>query len=317
MTPSASPRREHAPPKSARNPFAPDHRAAYLSWRDDRLERCPKDVSDLVVPIGNALAPTTGERQRIASLCGRANMAVYQLDPESEAGGEVILSLARAFGFRRFDRNLHADEAAVSALEVRGKQWAGEYIPYTDRRLRWHTDGYYNEDRVAIRGFLLHCSRPANAGGENGLLDPEIAYILLRDENPDYIRALMAPDAFTIPANTRGETEIRAAYTGPVFSIRPNDGSLLMRYTERQRYVHWKQDTTTLAAVRYLAEILSSDIPYIFRYRLSPGQGLVCNNVLHYRTAFTDAPGSEASRLMLRVRSYERVRAPGGRQETG
>jgi len=242
-------------------------------------------------------------------------MAIYQLDPEFEADGATVLSLARAFGFRRFDRNLHADEAAVSALEVREKQGAGEYIPYTDHRLRWHTDGYYNEDRVAIRGFLLHCVRPADAGGENGLLDPEIAYILLRDKNPDYIRALMAPDAFTIPANTSGGTEIRAAYTGPVFSIHPNDGSLLMRYTERRRYVQWKQDATTLAAVRYLAEILSSDISYIFKRRLAPGQGLVCNNVLHYRTAFTDAPGSEASRLMLRVRSYQRVQAPAESQE--
>jgi len=310
MIPASPPERKHSLPKSTRSPFASGHRQTYLSWRDAKLERYPQDASELVVPIRDALAPSTGEMERVASLCSRANMAIYQIDPNVAVSGETILSLARAFGFRQFDRNLHADEAAVSALEVREKQGAGEYIPYTDRRLRWHTDGYYNEDRIAIRGFLLHCVQPAETGGDNGLLDPEIAYILLRDKNPDYVRALMEPDAFTIPANTIDGTEIRAAFTGPVFSISPHDGNLLMRYTERQRYVYWKQDATTLAAVGYLAEILESGIPYLHSARLSPGQGLVCNNVLHCRSAFTDAVEKTESRLMLRVRSYQRVAGP-------
>ena len=38
-------------------------------------------------------------------------------------------------------------------------------------------------------------------------MDHDIAYILLRDANPDYIQALMHPNAFTIPANVlHGET---------------------------------------------------------------------------------------------------------------
>ena len=46
----------------------------------------------------------------------------------------------------------------------------------------------------------LHCISPARVGGENALMDPEIAYILLREENPDFIRALMHPQAMEIPA---------------------------------------------------------------------------------------------------------------------
>jgi hypothetical protein len=41
-----------------------------------------------------------------------------------------------------------------------------------------------------VRGLILHCVQSAATGGENQLLDHEIAYILLRDENPDHIRAL-------------------------------------------------------------------------------------------------------------------------------
>lgn len=298
--------------KSRQNPFDPDQDSAYRKWRVRKLESYPKNERELLVRVQDVRAPTRSERSRIARLCERANMAVYQTDPAPEADGGTILELSRSFGFQGFDRNLHADEDAVSALEVREDQPAGEFIPYTRRGLRWHTDGYYNEDSRAIRGFLLHCVRPAAEGGVNRLLDPEIAYILLRQENPEFVRALMAPDTFTIPANIIGDTEIRAAYTGPVFSIDPEDGHLLMRYTQRQRYVHWKQDTTTLAAVRYLAEVLESDIPYIHRLRLAPGQGLVCNNVLHDRSAFAESADTSASRRMLRVRSYQRVTLPEG-----
>ena len=47
----------------------------------------------------------------------------------------------------------------------------------------------------------MHCVSPAKSGGENSYLDPEIAYILMRDENPDYIAALMQDDVMMIPAN--------------------------------------------------------------------------------------------------------------------
>jgi hypothetical protein len=42
--------------------------------------------------------------------------------------------------------------------------------------------------------MLLHCVRPAASGGVNRLLDPELAYIALRDAVPALVRALMQPD---------------------------------------------------------------------------------------------------------------------------
>jgi hypothetical protein len=84
-----------------------------------------------------------------------------------------------------------------------------------------------------------------------------------------------------------------------------DDGALHMRYTARTRSIVWRADAATQAAVQRLREILDSDSPYVFRLRLSGGQGLVCNNVLHDRSEFTDAPG--AGRLVYRARYADRI----------
>jgi hypothetical protein len=137
-------------------------------------------------------------------------------------------------------------------------------------------------------------------------MDHEMLYLLLRDENPLYIKALMQTDVMTIPANIENGVEIRPEQTGPVFSIDELTGHLHMRYTARTRSIEWKQDPVTLAAVEAMEEILASDSPYIFRHRLSAGQGLICNNILHTRTAFEDVEGCEG-RLVFRARYYDRL----------
>ena len=50
---------------------------------------------------------------------------------------------------------------------------------------------------------------------------------------------------------------------------------------------------------------LAGDTPSIFRLKLEPGMGLVCNNVLHDRTGFDDDP--EQPRLLYRARFLDRV----------
>jgi alpha-ketoglutarate-dependent taurine dioxygenase len=206
-------------------------------------------------------------------------------------------------GLARLHANPLADEDGISSLEVATEKSARGYIPYSNRRLLWHTDGYYNPPAQRIRAFVLHCVRPAAAGGENRVLDPEIAYLLLRDADPQYVRALSAPDALTIPANEEDGATMRPAQTGPVFST--DGGALHMRYTARTRSIEWRPDEATRAAVQYLKQILDSDSPYVFTLRLAAGQGLVCNNVLHDRSAFTDAPGE--GRLVYRARYVDRV----------
>jgi hypothetical protein len=82
-----------------------------------------------------------------------------------------------------------------------------------------------------------------------------------------------------------------------------------MRYTARVRSIEWAADTATQAAVRFLAETLASASPHVFSLRLAGGQGLVCNNVLHGRSAFEDAPAPAPGRLVYRARYGGRIAA--------
>ena len=128
--------------------------------------------------------------------------------------------------------------------------------------------------------------------------------IHLRDTNPDYIRALMAPDAMTIPANIENGVMIRSQRTGPVFRVFP-DGNLHMRYTARSRSIEWSEDAITQSAVAELADFLATPSPYIYRATLQPGQGLISNNILHNRSGFED--DDEHKRLLYRLRYYQRI----------
>jgi len=283
-----------------------DNESPYLRWRERKLARYPRRAEDLVVEVRDPRALSDSEAAQIRRVCAAANMAVYASPLAGVADKDIARRLGARLGLARLQANPLADEDGISSLEVAAEKSARGYIPYTNRRLLWHTDGYYNPPESRIRAFLLHCVRPAAAGGENRMLDPEIAYILLRDADPRYVAALSAPDAMTIPANEEDPAAQRAAQTGPVFSF--EDGVLHMRYTARTLSIEWRPDEATRAAVQYLKQILDSDSPYVFTLRLAAGQGLVCNNVLHDRGAFTDAPGE--GRLVYRARYVDRVASP-------
>lgn len=271
------------------------------SWRERKLARYPRRAEDLVVEVRDPRNLTDREVEKIRRICSAANMAVYASALADEVDKEIPRRLGARLGLARLHANPLADEDGISSLEVAPEKSARGYIPYSNRRLLWHTDGYYNAPGERIRAFILHCVRPAAEGGENRLLDPEIAYILLRDADPRYVTALSAPDAMTVPANTE-DGAARPAQTGPVFSS--DGGALHMRYTARTRSIEWRQDEATQAAVQFLKQILESHSPYVFKVRLSAGQGLVCNNVLHDRSAFTDgSPG----RLVYRARYLDRL----------
>jgi Taurine catabolism dioxygenase TauD, TfdA family len=210
------------------------------------------------------------------------------------------------FGLHHIDRTLTASEDGITALQVENAGAQQEYIPYTDQPIHWHTDGYYNSATQQVFGLTMHCVRPARAGGENELFDHEMAYIHLRDAHPEYIAALMQPDALFIPANMQRGQEVRAASLGPVFSVNV-DGKLHMRYTERKRYIEWKKDKHLNAAVEYLTELLHSDSPYLLKHRLAANEGVICNNVLHNRTGFEEGETVSEQRLLYRIRFYDRV----------
>jgi hypothetical protein len=291
--------------RAVEHPYALDQPQAYLRWREHKLARYPRHAEDLIVEVRDPRELRASEAAEIRRVCGMANMAVYASPLAGVADKDIARRLGAQLGLARLHANALADEDGISSLEVAPEKSARGYIPYSNRRLLWHTDGYYNPPQQRIGAFILHCVQPAAAGGENRLLDPEIAYILLRDADPEYVKVLSAPDALTIPANEEDPAAQRAAQTGPVFSA--DGGALHMRYTARTRSIEWRADEATRAAVQFLREILDSDSRYVFTLRLAGGQGIVCNNVLHDRSAFTDEPAPGLKRLVYRARYTERV----------
>jgi hypothetical protein len=291
------------------NAFDLGNDRAYAAWREQKLENFPSSLDELLVEVKDPHSLSAEEIRAIQQACSRANMAIYtpgSSDLINGSGKSIVSDLGSHFGLTQLDSNLYADDDGISALQVSDEKRQFEYIPYSNRGISWHTDGYYNPPNRKIRAMVLHCVRPASRGGENTLMDHEIVYLLMRDENPLYIEALMQPDVMTIPANIENGVEIRPEQTGAVFSLDEATGRLHMRYTARTRSIEWKQDEMTLAAVKYLEELLASDSPYIFHHRLTAGQGVICNNVLHTRTAFEDEEGSPG-RLIYRARYYDRV----------
>lgn len=294
------------PEVSRSSVFLLENQSAYRSWRNDKLQDYPRHGDDLRVDIDNLRNLGSSERQKILKLCDKTNMAIYR-ETDPTATKEDLQQFCSLFGLRRLDHNLCADEDGISALHVVPKGTHREYIPYSNHAINWHTDGYYNDSERKIKAMVLHCVRPALQGGENSLLDHEIVYLMIRDTNPEYIFALMQNDAMSIPANVQNGKEIRPVQTGPVFSVDPVSGTLHMRYTARTRSIQWKKDPLTQQAVQCLEEVLHSANEYIFKIRLDAGEGVISNNVLHTRAAFTDGAALQQQRLMLRARFYDRI----------
>ena len=93
-----------------------------------------------------------------------------QRDQLMDYAEKMELITAKLTGLSRLDQNLHADALSISSVQVAPEGDKSRYVPYTDRPLGWHTDGYYNAPDRAIRSFILHCIAPAPDGGENTLL---------------------------------------------------------------------------------------------------------------------------------------------------
>ncbi|MBI5900062.1 MAG: TauD/TfdA family dioxygenase [Rhodocyclales bacterium] len=289
------------------NPFDLADQAAYAAWRERKLDTAPRRIEDILVALDDPRRLAPAERAALLERCATANMAIYGSNTVGDPDKEIPRQLGRQLGLKRLDSHWLTDEDAISPISVRGAEERSErreFIPYTDKPIRWHTDGYYNTPERTVRGLILHCVQSAASGGENQLLDHELAYILLRDENPDHIRALSRDDVMTIPARMDDNGVARAAQPGPVFSV-DSAGFLHMRYTARTVSIEWRGDGATRAAVAALVRILAAPTPWTLHGRLEPGMGLVCNNVLHDRAGFSETP--ERRRLLYRARYHERV----------
>jgi alpha-ketoglutarate-dependent taurine dioxygenase len=299
------------PPRCpAEGPFSLDDSVSYLLWREQKLRDHPSQAADLIVDIADPAHLNEAEIAAITDRCRRASMAVYRFagDPRDlDASRAGVHGLTRTFGLRQFERHRSASSDGIVAIEVADDPKKRGFIPYTTRLIGWHTDGYYSYEGPSrrINAMVLHCARSAAEGGESAVFDHEIAYIRLRDLDPRFIAALMHPEAMIIPACEDEDGHVRPEVKGPVFSVDPGTGALHMRFTARARNIVWRDDPVTLDALGALMHVLVQD-PLVFNLRLEPGWGVICNNVLHRRTAFTDGGGE--GRLLWRIRSYDRLK---------
>jgi hypothetical protein len=293
--------------------FDLDNEFAYQRWRAAKLAQYPLSAEALVVEVRDPRHLTATESGALRALVARANMAIYH-SPVTAEDKEIPRALGAQMGLHQLDANWLADDDGISSIAVSGSTHShadaqhgdrAGFIPYTNRRIRWHTDGYYHPDERRIHAMVLHCVRPARGGGVNALLDHEMAYITLRDLSPGHVHALMQPDAMTIPERTDADGVARAAQPGPVFSVGAQDGQLHMRYTARTRSILWKPDAATQAAVACLEALLEGGSPWILRAHMEAGMGLLCNNVLHDRSSFED--DAACPRLLYRARFLDRV----------
>ncbi len=292
------------------NPFSLLSNSAYLTWRENKLSNHQTLRDEPVITLNNLSSPSESERVELVRRCKKTNYAIYSAPQDSDDSDQIrgqLRSFADALGLRIAEKHRSAGEQGIVALTVTDNPAQRGYIPYTRRPINWHTDGYYNAPDDQILAMVLHCVRQADDGGVNQVLDPDIAYIRLRDLNPDYIAALMQSDAMSIPENHEPDGTIRPVSTGPVFWFNGN-GKLIMRYTARTRSIHWKDDGFTPKAAAALQDILESNDPLMQTIRMEPGQGLLCNNVLHNRTGFDSDLTKPSERIMFRVRFHNRVK---------
>ncbi len=302
----------------ADSPFHPDNTEAYTAWRQAKLDNYPRDARDLIVPVQDPTHLSESEYTALWQCVAKTNMVVYATAAGELEDKSIPRHIATQFGLAHLDANWLSDEDGISSLTPRDEDTSdsaerkpgtdpgkrGDYIPYTHHRIRWHTDGYYNPPQRRIYAMGLHCVRQADEGGENDLYDHELAYIALRDANPDHIRALMAEDAMTIPARVDDMGVARGDEVGPALLV--HEGQLHLRYTARTKSIAWKQDAATQGALDALEALLASSPFGAFRLRLEPGMGVLCNNVLHTRAGFSDR--ADHRRLLYRARYHEYLR---------
>lgn len=285
-----------------------DFEINYLQWRQTKMDAWD-ELKDLApVAIANPDSLTQLELDQLRHHCDQTNFAIYTLQTPELATKDSIRKFGAQLGMKTLDKNLCADNDSVSSLQVMDFESGSKrgYIPYTDNKLNWHTDGYYNELQKHIRSFLLHCISRAQSGGQNILINHELIYIHLYDEDPALVTALMQNDVMTIPANSADSENVRPSQSGPVFYRDPQSNALQMRYTSRTRSIIWKDDPMIDRALSMIEELLNDD-RYIIDYTLSPGEGLICNNILHGRSSFINGSIPEEQRLIYRIRSYNRL----------
>ncbi len=291
---------------SATSPFLLENEKIYQDWREKKLKDYPADIEQYIVEIDNLASPTPAELKKITDIILKTNLVIYRTKnaPDESDAGKTVRILTEQAGLFRCETHRSEEQDGLVRLEVSDDSTKQGFIPYSNKALNWHTDGYYNLQTKRIKAFSMHCVRPASDGGINSFFDHELAYIKMRDENQDFVKAFRHRRAMSIPPFINANGEARQECPGAVYNIDRFYGSLHMRFTARKHNVNWRDNQGTKDAYDFLMDMLENDTSVI-THKLGAGEGVLCNNVLHNRTAFEDS--SDRKRLLLRGRYLERI----------
>ena len=284
------------------SPFLLENQTEYKKWRDYKLAQYPISREKILIKFKNNDI-NNNKINLLKDSVTKYNFAMYEFD--AKLTNESLKKFCSRLKLVNSVSNLLADEDDISNItnqnQSKEKSPDVEYIPYTNKQLNWHTDGYYYPLDSAIKSFLLHCEHPAQRGGENIILDHEIIYIYLRDHNPEFINILMQNDIMEIPGNKNivGSHSVK----GPVFYIDERN-FLNMRFTSRQQNIIWKKNDTIKKIKDFIFSFIAEDNHYTFNLLLKENQGYLANNVLHKREEYVDGNNK---RLLKRLRFSKRV----------
>jgi hypothetical protein len=276
----------------------------YETWRDKKLANYHSKTASLFVEISNPLQLSSAEKKAIADNCHSNNLSFIKVKPNDDIRG-AIHSINTQLDLVDFDHHLCAEDDGLVVIEDTNTPEKGGYIPYSNKAINWHTDGYYNPMSALVGAFTLFCIESAVEGGANHWIDPEMLYIHFRELNPDIISALSHPTTLTIPERREGSKIVREASIGPVFFIDGVTKKPKMRFTQRKNNINWLESTDIADALCELNDFLAGDSAIHHQYKLTAGEGLVCNNVLHNRGSFIDS--AKQKRKLLRGRYTNRA----------
>ena len=286
-----------------KSPFILENQTEYQKWRDHKLSLYPANLNELSVSFTNKNIDNDKIIQ-LKSIVKNYNFAIY--DFTSKLDDDHLKDFCTRLDLINFISNLLSDSKGISNItnraDTENKLSGIEYIPYTNKQLNWHTDGYYYPINTSVKSFLLHCMQPAKSGGENIPLDHEIIYIYLRDHNPDFIKILTQSNIMEIPKNKNIENG--QSIIGPVFYT-DKDGFLNMRFTSRQQNIIWRKNDMIKKIKDFIYSFIMEDNKYKFNILLEENQGYVANNILHKREPYTDG---ENKRLLKRLRFLKRIK---------
>jgi alpha-ketoglutarate-dependent taurine dioxygenase len=276
----------------------------YKRWRDGKLANASTKIESYLIEISNPFELACSEKDRIKILCQQNNFALFNIEQQNNYP-QAIIAINKQLGLTDYDPHLYAQDQGLAHITQSVKKDQTEFIPYTDKAIGWHTDGYYNTIAQRIRAFSLFCVTPANRGGENQWIDQKMVYLQLRESNPDVAKALTHIHAMSIPEHVVNGVVRRKTSIGAIFFIDEPSSQLYMRYTQRKKNIKFLDSQEVKQAVTVLDAHLSVTTEYHFSHTMTANQGILCNNILHKRSGFIDNPLNP--RLLLRGRYFNRL----------